>query len=84
MKFLFLFMLISTGAMADVSREVFIRGKIGNEFDDKKVKVTDSLGQTYHLPTHVFGKGYKFKQGQDFFLEVHERDLKAVKITHKK
>ncbi len=37
MKYL-LIALLSLSAMADASREVFIRGKIGNEFDDKKVR----------------------------------------------
>jgi hypothetical protein len=83
MKYLLIF-LISTSALAEVSREVFIRGKVGNHFDDKKVKITDSLGQTYFLPTRVFGKDFKFKQGQEFFLEVDEQELKDVKISSKK
>lgn len=82
MKYL-LIALISLSAMADASREVFIRGKIGNEFDDKKVKVIDSDGQIYFLSRHVFPKDMTIKQGQSFAFEVHEKEIDKVKLLKK-
>lgn len=79
----YLFLLISLTAFAETSRDVFIRGKIGNEFNDKEVKVQDSLGQKYYLPKSVFPKGYKFKQGESFAIEVPESALNKVKILKK-
>lgn len=82
MKYL-LIALISMSAMADASRDVFIRGKIGNEFDDKKVKVIDSEGQIYFLSRHVFPKDLTIKQGQSFAFEVHEKEINKVKLLKK-
>ncbi len=82
MKILLLF-LISLSAFADTSREVFIRGKIANEFDDKKVKVIDSEGQTYFLARHLFPKDVQIKQGQTFAIEVHEKELNKLKLIKK-
>jgi hypothetical protein len=82
MKYL-LIMLISISAYAATSRDVFIRGKIGNEFDEKKVKVIDSEGQTYFLARHLFPKELTIKQGQSFAIEVHEKELDKVKILKK-
>lgn len=82
MKYLLL-LLLSLSAYAETSRDVFIRGKIGNEFDDKKIKVIDSLGQSYFLPKNVFPKDFKFKQGESFAIEVHEKTLDKVKILKK-
>ncbi len=82
MKYL-LIALISMSAMADASRDVFIRGKIGNEFDDKKVKVIDSEGQIYFLSRHVFPKDLTIKQGQSFAIEVHEKEINKVKMLKK-
>lgn len=82
MKFLLLAFL-SVAAFAETSRDVFIRGKIGNEFNDKEVKVLDSLGQTYYLPKSAFPKDFKFKQGQSFAIEVHEKTLNKIKILKK-
>ncbi len=82
MKYLLIF-LISFSAFAGASRDVFIRGKIGNEFDDKKVKVIDSEGQTYFLSRHLFPKDLTIKQGQSFAIEVHEKELNKVKMLKK-
>jgi len=82
MKYL-LFILLSMNAFADTSRDVFIRGKIGNEFDENKVKVIDSEGQTYFLARHLFPKDLTIKQGQTFAIEVHEKELNKVKILKK-
>lgn len=82
MKYL-LICLLSFSAFADASREVFIRGKIGNQFDDKRVKVTDSEGQTYFLPRHLFPKHVSIKQGQTFAFEVDEKEIDKVKILKK-
>lgn len=82
MKMLFV-LLFSLGALADTSREVFIRGKISNEFDDKKVKVIDSEGQTYFLARHLFPKEVPIKQGQSFAIEVHEKELNKLKLIKK-
>ena len=82
MKYLLL-AFISLGAFADAGREVFIRGKIANQFDEKKVKVIDSEGQTYFLSRHLFPKDLTIKQGQAFAIEVHEKELKNVKILKK-
>jgi hypothetical protein len=81
MKLLLLF--LSLSAFADVGREVFIRGKVGNEFNEEKVKVTDSIGQTYFLPKRLFPKDFKFIQGQSFAIEVDEKELDQVKILKK-
>lgn len=82
MKILFI-LFFGLTAMADTSREVFIRGKISNEFDDKKVKVIDSEGQVYFLARHVFPKDLPIKQGQSFAIEVHEKELISVKPVKK-
>lgn len=82
MKFLVL-LFLSLSVYAETSRDVFIRGKIGNEFDDKKIKVIDSLGQSYFLPKSAFPKDFKFKQGVSFAIEVHEKTLDKVKILKK-
>lgn len=82
MKYLIIAFL-SLSAFADTSRDVFIRGKIGNEFDDQKVKVIDSEGQTYYLARHLFPKEVVIKQGQSFAIEVHEKELNKVKLLKK-
>lgn len=79
MKYLYLF-LLSSLAYAEIDPMVFIQGTISNRFDDKEVKVKDSLGQTYMLPRHVFPKDFKFEQGAKFSLEVHEKELKNSKL----
>ena len=82
MKYL-LICLLSFSALADVSRDVFIRGKIGSEFDDKKVKVIDSEGQTYFLSRDLFPKSLLIKQGESFAIEVREKELDKIKIIKK-
>ncbi len=82
MKYL-LIALFSLSAFADASRDVFIRGKIGNEFDDKKVKVIDSEGQTYFLSRHLFPQSFLIKQGESFAIEVHEKELDKIKMIKK-
>lgn len=76
-------LLMFSSAFADASRDVFIRGKIGNEFNDEKVKVIDSLGQTYFLARKLFPADFKFKQGESFAIEVHEKELDTIKILKK-
>ncbi len=82
MKYL-IFILISSMALAEVSHDVLIRGKIGNDFNEKQVKVHDTLGQSYYLPRSSFPKNFKFKQGESFSIEVHEKVLDKVKIIKK-
>lgn len=75
---------VSFAAFAGVGEDVFIRGKIGNDFDDKKVKVVDSFGQTYYLSKQYFPKDFKFKQGEVFAIEVPEKEIDKIKIIKKK
>jgi hypothetical protein len=82
MKYILL-ALLSLNAFADTSRDVFIRGKIGNEFDEKKVKVIDSEGQSYYLARKLFPKNMVIKQGQSFAIEVREKELNKIKILKK-
>lgn len=82
MKFFILFML-SLNAFAAVGTDVLITGKIANEFDEHKVKVIDSEGQKYFLARRLFPKDLKIKQGQSFAIEIHERELKNIKILKK-
>ena len=83
MKNYLMIFLLSFSALAGVDNEVFIQGKIGNEFDEKKVKVTDTLGQTYFLPRSVFPKAMKMKQGKSFAVHVSDEDLASVKPIKK-
>lgn len=78
-RFLFLLM-ISGLTYAEVSRDVIIRGKVGSTFDDKQVKVEDSLGQIYMLPRHLFPKDKKIKQGDPVYLEVDEKEVEKIKL----
>ena len=79
----FIFILFSSMALAGVSTDVLIRGKIGNDFNEKQVKVHDTLGQSYYLPRSSFPKNFKFKQGESFSIEVHEKVLDKVKMLKK-
>ena len=79
----FLILLFMNFASAETSQEVFIRGKIGNEFNQDKVKVIDSYGQVYLLPRRVFPQNFKFEQGKSFAIEVHEKELERIKIQQK-
>jgi hypothetical protein len=83
MKHLFLLVFLVATALADVGGEVFIRGKISNEFDDAKVKVVDSDNQIYFLPRAAFPKDFEIKQGKAFTLEVSEEHLAQVKLLKK-
>jgi hypothetical protein len=76
-------LLFSVYVAADASRDVFIRGKIGNEFTDSKVKVVDSENQIYFLPRSVFPKDFLIKQGKSFAIEIPERTLNKLKILKK-
>ncbi len=76
-------LLFSVFVAADASRDVFIRGKIGNEFSDSKVKVIDSENQVYFLPRSVFPKDFLIKQGKSFAIEIPERTLNKLKILKK-
>jgi hypothetical protein len=70
MKIVFSFLCISS-AMADT-------------FDEEKVKVIDSFGQSYFLSKSVFPKDFVFKGGAPFTFEVSEEELENKKITMKK
>jgi hypothetical protein len=82
MKYILL-ALFSLSAIAGTSRDVFIRGKIGSDFDEQKVKVIDSEGQSYYLARHLFPKEIVIKQGQSFAIEVNEKELDKVKLLKK-
>ena len=82
MKIWIAFLLINT-VWAEVSREVFIRGKVGNEFDENKVKIIDSLGQSYFLPRSLFPKDFNFKAGESFSLEVDQKEIQNIKLLKK-
>lgn len=82
MKYIIL-ILISFNVFGSTSREVLIRGKIANEFDEKKVKVIDTEGQIYFLSRHLFPKEMKIKQGQSFAIEVHEKEINNIKFLKK-
>lgn len=80
MRIIFLFLITSGLAFAEVSKEVIIRGKVGSTFDDKQVKVEDSLGQIYMLPRRLFPKDKKIKQGDPVYLEIDEKEVEAIKL----
>jgi hypothetical protein len=65
---------------ADTDRHVFIRGKIGNTFNENEVKVIDSLNQIYFLSPKLFPKGFNFKQGASFAIEVPENELSQISL----
>lgn len=82
MKSLFL-LFLSLNAFAGISQDVLLRGKIMNEFDEKKVKIKDSEDQVYFLPRHLFPKDISIKQGQSFSFDVDEKELTKVKLLKK-
>lgn len=82
MKYLLL-ALLSLEVAAAVGSEVLIRGKIGNEFDENKIKVVDSDKQVYFLPRKYFPKDVPVKQGQEFSIEIDESELKNIKLLKK-
>lgn len=82
---LFLFLLtFPIIVCSGVSSEVFIQGQVGNEFDDVKVKITDSLDQTYYLEKKYFPKDFVFKQGENFAIEVPEEAIEKIKLIRSK
>ncbi len=83
-KYLLVLLILSSLAQAGIDPLVWVRGTISNKFDDKEVKVKDSQGQIYMLPRHVFPKDFKFEQGASFNLEIHENEIKDVKLLKKK
>lgn len=80
MKLLLAALLLSAGAMAETGTELLIKGKIGNDFNAERVLINDSLGQTYYLKAKYFPKGFEFKQGKEFVLEVPEEAMEDVKL----
>ena len=68
----FFFVLLAQNAAAALDENIFIQGQIGNEFDQQKVKVTDSHEQKFWVPRSAFPKGFKFKEGAIFNIEVSE------------
>lgn len=84
MKTIFLFFIfISQVVYADADRHVLIRGKIGNIFNENEVKVSDSLNQVYFLSPKLFPKGFNFKQGASFAIEVPETELSQISLKKK-
>ncbi len=83
MKFIISLLILTTLSHADVGGEVFIRGKISNEFDDQKIKIVDSDQQVYYLPRAAFPKDFEVKQGKTFTLEVSEEHLSQIKLLKK-
>jgi hypothetical protein len=79
MKKLVVIIFLASAAYAGVDDIVFIKGKVGNSFNENEVKVIDSLGQTYFLPRRVFPENFKFTQGKEFVLEVPEQHMVNVK-----
>lgn len=77
----FILLLVSFELHSATSRDVFIRGKIGNVFDEKSVTVIDNYNQKYILPRSAFPKEFVPKQGKSFAIEVDESLLDDVKIT---
>ncbi len=75
--------LLSQFSIAGIDPLVLIKGKIGNEIGDKDVKIKDSMGQTYRLKKTAFPKNFKFQEGQPFTVEVHEKELKNLKVLKK-
>jgi len=67
-----------------VSSEVFVQGRVGNEFDDVKVKIIDSFNQTYYLEKKYFPKDFVFKQGANFAIEVPDEAVEKIKLIRKK
>jgi hypothetical protein len=78
--FVLLSILSSFSVMADLDNQVFIRGKIGNVFNEDEVKVTDSYDQVYFLPRKYFPKKFVFKQGVSFAIEIPEEELDKLKV----
>jgi hypothetical protein len=76
MKLFIFSLLLLSSAYAEVDEKVFIRGKVSNSFDEKQVKISDNLGQTYYLPRTAFPGNFEFKQGKEFNLEIDEKDIK--------
>jgi hypothetical protein len=74
MRFLFAIFLV-TSAYAEVSSSVFIKGKIGGMFDEKKVKVIDSFGQTYFISRGAFPKKQVIREGAPFQIEIDEKEI---------
>ncbi len=79
MKTLLLF-LLSLSAVAEVGSDILIQGTIGSSFDDKQVKIKDSLGQTYFIPRRLLPKDLEIKQGEKFTIEVSENDIGEIKL----
>jgi hypothetical protein len=76
--------LFSTCTLADVSNEVFLRGKVGGSFTDTEVRVVDHLGQSMTLPRSAFPKDFVLRQGAEFALEIDPALIKDVKVPKKK
>ena len=83
MKMIISLFFLTTMSFADVGGDVFIRGKISNDFDDKKVKIIDSDQQIFYLPRAAFAKDFEMKQGKSFTLEVSDEQLSQVKLLKK-
>lgn len=80
MKILLAGLLLVSGAMAETGSDLLIKGKIGSDFNTERVLIKDSLGQTFYLKAKYFPKGFEFKQGKEFVLEVPEEAMEDVKL----
>ena len=82
MKFLSVFMiLISFNLLAEVAKEVFIRGKVHTQFDDKTVHVIDEFNEIIIIPRDQLPKDLIMQQGTPVNLEI---DPDLLKYTKKK
>jgi|GEM_PF-3047958 len=84
MKYFFLSFLVFASVHAEIDKMVRISGKIGNVFDDSRVKVTDAHDQTYYLPRNVFPKDLRMEDGKMFSIEVDQAVLKDITLIKKK
>lgn len=80
MKLLLAGLLLMSGAMAETDDVLLIKGKIGNDFNNERVLIKDSLGQTFYLKAKYFPQGFEFKQGKEFVIEVPEEAMADVKL----
>ncbi len=80
---IFILLLLSISAFAEVSKEVLIQGKIGGYFTDKEVKIIDKFGQTMIVPRSAFPKDFRIEQGKEFSFELNPSEIKQFKAAKK-
>ncbi len=79
-----IFFILASFAMAGISSDVIIKGKIGATFDESRVEVIDSFGQKYFLPRSAFSKDFLVREGTPFSVEVDEKEIESQNIKVKK